>query len=76
MEDLFAAADRYVLIYATDGPRPVREPRFTRHRAFSAWVAAHMSDWEPIEHLENPANTGADLLLYARRADLRPPSGA
>lgn len=67
MEDLFAAADRYVLIYASDGPLPGRDRPFTRHRAFSAWVAAHMPDWETVERLENPANTGADLRLYARR---------
>jgi hypothetical protein len=69
MEDLFSCADRFVLIYATDGPRPVREPKFTRHRSFSAWVAAHMPEWEPAEHLVNPAETGADLKLYTRRAD-------
>ena len=68
MEDLFAAADRYVLIYATDGPKPVREPRFTRHRAFSEWVAVHMPDWRPIERVDNPAHTGADLQLYALRS--------
>ena len=66
MEDLFSAADRYVLIYATHGPSPVREPRFTRHRAISAWVAAQRPDWQTLERLVNPANTGADLLLFAR----------
>jgi hypothetical protein len=68
MNDLFSAADRYVLIYATDGPMPNKEPRFTRHRAFGEWVATNMSDWQPIERLDNPANTGADLQLYARRS--------
>ena len=68
MTDLFAAGDRYVLIYSTDGPGAKREPRFTRHRNFTDWVTVHANGWRLSERLENPAGTGAHLHLFTRDA--------
>jgi hypothetical protein len=66
MTNLFAAGDRFVLIYSTDAPGSSREPRFTRHRSFSDWVTAHEPGWRVAERIEDVAGTGADLQLFTR----------
>jgi hypothetical protein len=63
MTDLFAAGDRFVLIYSTD--KPLYEDRFTRHRRFTDWVSYHALDWRLIEQTNNPDGSGAGFYLYA-----------
>jgi SAM-dependent methyltransferase len=63
MSDLFAASDRFVLIYSTN--ETLQENRFTRHRRFTDWVAYHAPDWRLIEQTNNPDGSGAAFYLYA-----------
>jgi SAM-dependent methyltransferase len=66
MRDLFAAADRFVIVYATDGERRVAAPH-VRHRAFSEWVSIHAAHWR-LDHVE-PAPIAAyqNFYVFARR---------
>jgi hypothetical protein len=63
MADLFAAADRFVLIYSTN--QADYENCFTRHRRFTDWVSYHALDWGLIEQTNNPDGSGAGFYLYA-----------
>jgi cyclopropane fatty-acyl-phospholipid synthase-like methyltransferase len=61
MRGLFAAADRFVIVYATDTERRVAAPH-VRHRAFTEWVATHATQWR-IAHVE-PAPLAAYQTFY------------
>jgi SAM-dependent methyltransferase len=63
MTDLFAAGDRFVLIYSTNDPW--RENRFTRHRRFTDWVSYHAPDWRLRQQTNNPDGSGVGFYLYA-----------
>jgi hypothetical protein len=53
MTDLFAAADRYVLIYASD--REVSgKAKHVRQREYSKWIERHAPDWKVERTFENP----------------------
>lgn len=45
MRHLFAAADRYVIIYATNGGIRDDAPHVT-HRAFTSWVDDNCAEWQ------------------------------
>ena len=45
---LFAAAARFVIIYATNGERRGTAPH-VRHRHFTPWVQTHCPDWRLLE---------------------------
>ncbi len=75
MEMLFQAADRYVVIYATNVDRPPGTcAAHERHRIFTAWVEAHRKDWRLVEQLANPLagppddpnGLFAEFFFYAR----------
>lgn len=68
MRHLFAAADRYVVIYATDKEIPGTAPH-VRHRPFSSWIAEARPDWHLVAEVPGP-NTGpggANFFVYQRR---------
>jgi hypothetical protein len=73
MHNLFAAADRYVIIYSDDAERP-SSAAHVRHRCFSTWIVAHRPEWKLVQHIPNrypyteahPADTTfADFWIYA-----------
>jgi hypothetical protein len=76
MTRLVAAADRFVLIYASDHDATTTA-RHVRHRAYSRWMAEFAPDFEAVATWENPYPQveGADptttsfafFRLYARR---------
>ena len=74
MGALFAHAQRFVLIYASNIDLPWPSPH-VRHRRFSDHVAAHFPDWHLCAHVPNrhafdparPDDTSfADFFVYAR----------
>jgi len=82
MQHLFAAAKRYVVIYARD----VDDTQLyhVRYRSHSAHIAQHYPEWELLRHIpspftfdRDPMNTSnVDFYLYRRRSKmLRPGAG-
>jgi SAM-dependent methyltransferase len=69
---LFAAAERYVIIYATNEERRGTAPH-VRHRHFTPWVDARRPDWRLAEVTRgpNPGPDRADFFTYER---VRPPT--
>jgi len=76
MRQLFAAAERFVIVYSTDRDEDVPAP-FIRHREFTAWVRAHCPDWTLIEaipnrhadELDDRVTSAPDFFIYARTPD-------
>ncbi|WP_238700359.1 methyltransferase domain-containing protein [Helicobacter jaachi] len=73
MRNLFAFSHQFVIIYASNVDAP--HTAHVRHRAFSKWIAAHISGWELIESIpnaypydaQNPQNTSfADFYIYKK----------
>lgn len=62
MTHLFAAAERFVVIYATDGDRADAAPH-VRHRRFSGWVEAN-TGWRLLERVERPVSEWQDFYVY------------
>ncbi len=64
-EHLFAAAERYVVIYATNREIPGTAPH-VRHRHFSPWVEENFPDWRLAEVIPgaNPGLGCADFFVY------------
>jgi predicted O-methyltransferase YrrM len=52
MRDLFDAAGRYVIIYASNVDQQTPEPH-VRHRHFTAWVTANRPDFSLLQHVAN-----------------------
>jgi hypothetical protein len=67
MTHLFAAAERYVIIYATNESLPRSAPH-VRHRAFTSWVEANCGSWRLIEVHQGPSaeSSRADFFIYER----------
>lgn len=54
MRRLFDAAERLVIVYASNHEDPLRrEAVHVRHREFTRWVAAHAPQWRRIQHIPN-----------------------
>ena len=71
MTHLFAAAARFVIVYATNQEIPGTAPH-VRHRHFTAWAEAHGRGWRLLEVTPGP-NAGpdrADFFTYERVAPL------
>lgn len=74
MATLFAAADRFVIIYSSDVEIARSSAPHVRHRCFSAWVASHASAWQLSEHVHAPLRLriirrpSAGFFVYERRA--------
>lgn len=71
LRHLFAAADRFVIIYSSNEALPDAAPH-VRHREFTGWVAAHIDGWVLRESQENPSKSShedavADFYVYERR---------
>ncbi len=75
MQTLFAAAHRYVIIYASDSDdNQGHDSAHVRHRRFTPWVKAHLPDWKLAQHIPNrypyrgDYTTGsfADFFIYER----------
>jgi hypothetical protein len=65
MRDLFGAADRFVVIYATDMPAGRQAPH-VRHRQFTRWVSANVPSWKLEEVRTRPAADYQDFFVFAR----------
>lgn len=76
MRRLFAAAQRYVIIYSSD--KNVRKifTRHVRHRKFSRWVETNAPGWTLLKRIPNvfhgsgngPETSFADFFIYTRKA--------
>ncbi len=75
MTRLFAASQRFVIIYSSDTDQQGRaQPSHVRHRRFSQWIDANLPEWELIGNvpnkfpLEGDENTGswADFYIYEK----------
>jgi len=65
---LFAAASRFVIIYATNREIPGTAPH-VRHRRFTPWVDSHCADWRLLDVTQGPNSSGpgrADFFSYMR----------
>lgn len=78
MTRLVEAAERFVLVYASDRDAAQKEKsRHVRHRAYGRWMAERAPAWEPVANWDNPypyvegadpeTTTFAFFRLYARR---------
>jgi SAM-dependent methyltransferase len=65
MEHLFAAAGRYVVVYATNMELPRNAPH-VRHRRFSSWIERNCPAWRLAEVVPGPNSgpAGADFFVY------------
>ena len=71
MRDLFAAADKMVVIYSSDEERPSVWPE-VRHRRFSGWVEQKAPTWELAERIGQrypyvegqPDTSWSDFFVY------------
>jgi hypothetical protein len=76
MRTLFAHADRYVAIYASN-VETASNAAHVRHREFTKWIERHAPEWEASGHIPNrypydpnrPDETSfADFYFFTRRA--------
>jgi hypothetical protein len=63
MSHLFAAATRYVAIYATDEDGP-RTAAHVRHRRFSNWISRNRPDWQLALKQGRPKPEYQDFFIY------------
>lgn len=65
MHHLFAAADRFVVVYSTDHEEQV-PARHVRHRRFSDWVSVNCPDWTLTTTMPNrfPTESNAKFFVY------------
>ena len=69
LEHLFAAGDRFVVVYATSTEMPGTAPH-VRHRRFTTWVDEQCPQWRLMSVTPGP-NSGsgrADFFVYQRLA--------
>jgi hypothetical protein len=78
MNDLFAAARRFVAIYSWDFDEPwSTRISFVRARRFSRWIQEHQPEWQLFQEVENPyrgeppEETRSDFYFFARRDRLQ-----
>jgi SAM-dependent methyltransferase len=72
MTHLFAAAARFVIIYATNREIPGTPPH-VRHRCFTSWVDSRCPDWRLLDVTQGPdSGPGrADFFSYVRATTLQ-----
>lgn len=70
MRQLFGAAKRFVIIYASnfDSSKNGDKAVHVRHRKFTDWVQENEPRWQLIEELENRTTSPANFFIYQRRA--------
>jgi SAM-dependent methyltransferase len=66
LRQLFASAERFVVICAYDADRPAAAHE--RYLKFTPWIAQHAPEWTLAEHVPHPAGLEilSDLYLYRR----------
>ncbi len=78
MSRLFAAAERFVIIYSSNRDRQARDQApHVFHRAFHDWVSSHQPEWQLLAQVKNryPWNpvtqmgTWSDFYAYERIAN-------
>ncbi len=63
MRALFAAATRYVVVYATNTTKQAPMQRaHVRHREFTTWVSGHAPAWQLLQELRNPKARAGDSM--------------
>lgn len=79
LQHLFAAAERYVIIYSSNQPHnPQLFGPHVRHREFTKWVEKYHPGWKLVEHIPNkfPVSenlvTGsfADFYIYQKKGNI------
>jgi methyltransferase family protein len=73
MSHLFAAAERFVVVYSSDRTDLPRAPH-VRHRKFSDWIRDHRPEWRLVRHVTNRypktrdgrSGSLADFFFYAK----------
>jgi len=74
MEQLFAAAQKFVVIYSSDFDR--RDAVHVRHRKFTDWIESNQADFALIQTIKNPypwdprnsdETSPADFFVYERK---------
>lgn len=81
MRELFAAADRLVIIYSSNHDAKPANPH-VRHRRFTEWIDTNAPDWRLSEHLANPyivertglPKTVSNFFVYRRGARTNAPT--
>jgi hypothetical protein len=53
MRDLFGAAERFVVIYASNRLADASDGTHVRHRRFTDWIDTHRPDWTLVRHIPN-----------------------
>jgi len=68
MRDLFAAADRFAIVFASNtDKRSIFDRPHVRHRRFTDWVESSASEWELYEPSQvGRSHRGAEFYAYAR----------
>jgi len=75
MRRLFAAAERYVIIYSSNSDDNAGAADHVRHRCFTDWVDEHARDWALLQRIPNPypyrgdftRESFADFYVYEKR---------
>jgi len=69
LKRLFAAATKWVIIYATDTDHnePNHLPHML-HRKFTSWVSEHANEWKQIEHVKNECPYATAFFIYAHQS--------
>ena len=82
MRMLFAASERYVIIYASDSDdNRGYEGTHVRHRKFTDWISRNLPGWALVEHIPNRypyrgdylTGSFAEFFIYERAPGMRPP---
>jgi hypothetical protein len=70
MDDLFSAAERFVIVYASN-TNERDTAQHVRHRRFTDYVDAHFPQWKLDRMIENPhkPKSFADFYFYVRSED-------
>jgi SAM-dependent methyltransferase len=67
LRSLFNAADRFVIVYASDRAERTIAPH-VRRREFTSWIAEHLaSDWQLVQIAPAPTDGYQDFHVFARR---------
>lgn len=70
MDQLFDSAEKFVIIYSSNGTNSTGEPGYTRHRGVVAWVAVHKDLWEVVASPESPFSnmTMSSFFVFSRKS--------
>lgn len=70
MDQLFDAAEKYVIVYSSNGSNSIGEPHYTRHRPFVNWVNEHKVNWELVASPEHPFSnmTKSSFFIFGRKS--------